>query len=233
MRLTVAVPVHDMQGGEKFLARLLDSLWTQTFQDFEIVVTDNSEDDRLMRVCTHYDPGIRWYRNPNRGMAPNTNEAIRRSSGNIVKILYMDDYLHHEKALENLVGSMTGMWAATGCVHTITGEEMFNVHYPKYSHDIHMGNNTIGSPSVIAIRNEAPLMFDETLSFLLDCDYYRRMYDEYGPPNYVHTLTKLKEDWRKDVGVVIGLHEGQVSNVMPTDDKLREFEYMTKKYAQQ
>lgn len=231
MRLTVAIPVHGMADAEKFLARCLDSLWTQTFQDFEIVVTDNSETDALMNVCAHYKTGIRWFRNPNKGMAPNTNEAIRQSRGRAIKILYMDDYLAHPRSLEFLMRSMKGQWAATGCVHTITGQEMFNVHHPSYSHDIHLGNNTIGSPSVVAVLNEFPLMFDENLSYLLDCDYYRRMYDLYGEPSYVRATRPDSDDEKRDVGVVIGLHEGQVTNVMPQEEKLSEFTYMEKKYA--
>jgi len=219
-KMTVAIPTHGMEASKYFFRRCLDSLWNQSFQDFEIVVTDNSDDDTIEVICDWYRTGIKYFKNPRKGMAQNTNEAIKRSSGELIKILYMDDYMAHDKALEKIVHRFNGHWLASACPHTITGQEKVNTHIPYYSDEVIHGKNTIGSPSVVTIRNEYPLLFDEEMTWLLDCDYYKRMYDLYGSPAIL-----------RDVNVTIGLHDGQMTNLMGDERKVSEHEYINKKYA--
>lgn len=218
-KLSVAIPTHSMLLADYFFKRCLDSLWNQSFQDFEIVVTDNSEDDSIEKICEWYKTGIRYYRNPNKGMAQNTNEAIRCSEGEFIKILYMDDYMAHDEALLRIIKKLNNGWLVTGCTHTINGEDFFKPHIPKYSENIHLGNNTIGSPSVLTIKNEDPILFDEEMTWLLDCDYYRRMYEKYGEPTIL-----------KDINVVMGIHDGQATNTMGDQRKLQENIYIRNKY---
>lgn len=225
MKLSVAVPTYSVPGGDQLFKRLLDSLWIQTFQDFEVVVTDNSDDDVIKNICIEYGGaqnsplGICYYRNPIKGMAQNTNEAIRKSKGELIKILYMDDYLYVSKSLEFIVEHFDGYWLVTSCRHTTTGDDTFNTHDPYYSDDIHKGKNTIGSPSVLTIKNEDPLFFDENMTWLLDCDYYKRMNEKYGKPTIL-----------KHINVIIGLHENQATHTMGEERKLQEHKYIDKKY---
>lgn len=212
-----------MKQREHLFIRLLESLWKQTYQNFEIVVTDNSDDVVIESICSYYKTGIRYYRNLIKGMAQNTNEAIRRSNGELIKILYMDDYLAHDKSLLKIVNSFADddYWLVTGCTHIKLGDNFTqNLHYPSYSEDIHTGNNTIGSPSVLTIRNDHPMMFDENLTWLLDCDYYRRMYEVYGEPTII-----------RDVNVILGLHPSQATHTMGEERKEMEYQYMLNKYA--
>ncbi len=192
MRISVAVPTHNMKNGEFFLNRLLDSLDAQTFTDFEIVITSNGK------------------------MAENTNSAIKKCSGEIVKILYMDDYLAPD-ALQNLSDNFTGGWYASGCLHD-DGVAVGNPHIPSFI----PGNlsNSIGSPSVVAFENNEPLLFDEKLSWMLDVDLYQRLYERYGFPTLVNSMD-----------VIIGLHDGQVTNLMGNEEKQEEVDYVIKKHG--
>lgn len=209
-----------MKRREHLFVRLLESLWSQVYQDFEIVITDNSDDDVIKNLCEQYKTGIRYYKNPIKGMAQNTNEAIRRSKGELIKILYMDDFLSHNKSLLKIVNNFEGQWLVSACTHIRLGDNFTQgVHYPEYSDDIHTGHNTIGSPSVLTILNDNPMMFDEEMTWLLDCDYYKRMYAEYGEPTYL-----------KDINVILGLHDGQATNTMGDERKVFEYNYMMKKY---
>lgn len=219
-KMTVAIPTSKMANGHELFKRCLESLWNQSFQDFEIVVTDNSDDDDILNICNWFRTGIRYYRNPRKGMAQNTNEAIRRSKGEIIKILYMDDYMAHDEALEKIVKHFDGEWLVTSCTHTTMGRTFFNNHHPHYSEDICLGNNTIGSPSVLTIRNNKPLLFDEEMTWLLDCDYYYRLHELYGEPIIL-----------RDINVIIGLHDGQMTNIMGEQRKLQERDYIINKYA--
>jgi len=194
-------------------------LWDQSLQNFEIVVTDNSDDDEIKRICEYYKTGINYFRNPRKGMAQNTNEAIKRARGELIKILYMDDFLCETEALEIIDRRFYGNWLASGCAHTSDGKYLLKPHIPHYSHDIYTGHNSIGSPSVITIKNDMPLLFDEEMTWLLDCDYYKRMYTKYGAPIIV-----------KDILIGIGIHGGQATNLMGDEIKSREHNYIKNKY---
>lgn len=218
--LSCAIPVHAMKYRDYFLRRLLDSLWSQKFQDFEIVITDNSDDDIIKNICQEYKTGIQYFRNPRKGMAQNTNEAIKRSKGELIKILYLDDFMAHDKALTKIINNFEGNWMVSSCTHHETGQNFtHSIHHPHYSSDIAKGINTIGSPSVLTIKNESPLLFDEEMTWLLDADYYTRLYNKYGAPTIL-----------KDVNVVIGLHPDQLTNLMGDERKILEHNYINQKY---
>ena len=54
---------------------------------------------------------------------------------------------------------------------------------PFASTAIAYGVNTIGPPSVLSFVNaQPPLLFNEDLVWLMDCEYYVRLLRRYGPP---------------------------------------------------
>jgi glycosyltransferase involved in cell wall biosynthesis len=61
----------------------------------EVVVTDNSEDERSEEVAGSFvGRGVRYFRNrPPTGMVENWNEGIRLSCGDVILVLHDDDYL--------------------------------------------------------------------------------------------------------------------------------------------
>ena len=72
--VTIGVPVYN---GERFLEQCLDSLLSQTYRDFVLVISDNASTDRTQEICGRYakaDPRVRYHRNPvNIGLYGNFN----------------------------------------------------------------------------------------------------------------------------------------------------------------
>ncbi|WP_445636371.1 Glycosyl transferase [Nostoc sp. DSM 114161] len=91
-RLSVGLPVYN---GEKFLQQALDSLLAQTFEDFELIISDNASTDKTEEICRAYankDKRIRYYRNQhNIGCARNFNRVFELSSGEYFKWAAYDD----------------------------------------------------------------------------------------------------------------------------------------------
>lgn len=191
-RISVVVPFHWMENWQFFLNRCLKSIELQSFKDYEVILTKAGS------------------------MPVNSNRAIQSAQGKIIKILYMDDYLLPD-ALQNLSDNFEGGWYASGCLHD-SGTDMGNPHVPSF--DPTSFANSIGSPSVVAFANDDPLLFDEVLSWMLDVDLYRRLYERYGFPTI-----NLSMD------VVIGLHKGQVTNLMSNSKKELEVTYVMEKYG--
>ncbi len=84
-----------LYNAEEFLEETFDSLLSQTFDDFEIVISDNASTDRTEAICQSYmtkDSRIRYVRNQtNLGAAFNYNRTFELSSGKYFKWAASDD----------------------------------------------------------------------------------------------------------------------------------------------
>lgn len=224
--ISVCIPAYEMHGkGPGFLRESLDRLASQTFQNFDVVVSDNSTTNVIKEVCDEYASrlAIRYFKNhdPLHGMSSNVNNAVQNATGKIIKILFLDDFLFNERSLAIVADTFDlerDWWLVTGCTHTEDGRTFFNNHIPRYNDRIHLGKNTIGSPSVLAFKNQDPLLFDEHLRWLMDCDWYKRMHDAHGEPKIV-----------RDVGVVIRTGGHQVTSTVTRELIAREKAYVEQK----
>lgn len=220
-KISIVLPIHNMDNAEFFLRRVLTSIVDQSFKDIEVIITDNSPDNRLEEITKEFDLNIQYYLNkPNQknGMASNTNEALKHSTGEFIKILYLDDYLAHKDALKVIVEAFIGVkWLVTGCDHD-NGTFIGSPHLPQFHP--YDKDNFIGSPSVLTIQNGLDIYFDETMTWLLDLDFFKRCHARYGMPRFVD-----------DINVTIGIGSHQMTNILTQEAKEKEVEYLKKKHA--
>lgn len=84
-RVSIGLPVYN---GEVFLAETLNSILSQTFQDFELIICDNASTDQTQEICRKFarqDERIRYYRNEaNLGAAKNFNRVFSLARGSIL-----------------------------------------------------------------------------------------------------------------------------------------------------
>lgn len=96
-RVSVGLPVYN---GEKYLEQAIVSVLDQTYQDFELIISDNASTDRTQEICQVYaaqDNRIRYYRNErNLGAAPNFNRVFELASGEYFKWIASDDAMAPE-----------------------------------------------------------------------------------------------------------------------------------------
>jgi glycosyltransferase involved in cell wall biosynthesis len=91
--LTVGMPVYN---GERYVRQAIESILSQTFQDLELIISDNASTDATERICKDYaakDPRVRYYRSDrNRGAAWNNNQVVKLARGEFFKWQCHDDY---------------------------------------------------------------------------------------------------------------------------------------------
>jgi len=91
-RLSIGLPVYN---GESTLGESLDALLGQTYEDFELIISDNASTDSTADVCRRYakqDSRIRYARQPrNIGRVPNHNFVIDQARGELFKWAAGDD----------------------------------------------------------------------------------------------------------------------------------------------
>jgi len=93
-RVSIGLPVYN---GENYLREAVDSILSQSFEDFELIISDNASTDATEQICRAYaakDQRIRYYRNStNVGAAKNFNRVFELSSGQYFKWAAHDDIL--------------------------------------------------------------------------------------------------------------------------------------------
>ena len=228
MKISICIPCYEMGGqGPSLLKRSFSQIQNQTYEDMEIVISDHSINDEVKKICDEYSSilNIVYIKNPvDRGnFSSNLNNSIRNASGEIIKLLMQDDYLMEVNALESTVRIFSDPsvnWAACGCYSGWDTKD-YNTLIPKYDDSsISNGVNTIGSPSVISIRNNKVQFFDEGLSWVVDLDYYKKMYSVFGEPSII-----------EEYSVFVQRHPNQITNTLPGDKKYLEEMELKRRYA--
>jgi glycosyltransferase involved in cell wall biosynthesis len=91
-RVSIGLPVFN---GEKFLEQTLEALLEQTYENFELIISDNASTDRTSEICRTYaakDRRIFYYRHcENMGAARNFNRVFEWSRGEYFKWAAVDD----------------------------------------------------------------------------------------------------------------------------------------------
>ena len=100
-RVSIGIPVYN---GENFLEECLDYILSQTYDDFELLITDNASTDNTEAICRAYaakDRRISYYRQEkNFGPVWNYNYAFEKSTGEYFKWAAHDDLCHPDFLLK-------------------------------------------------------------------------------------------------------------------------------------
>jgi glycosyltransferase involved in cell wall biosynthesis len=176
---------------EKFLVEFLSHLVFQTFKDFEVVISDQSKFYYLQNIAASFSYGlnIKYVRNPGqkKNAANNVNYAVRHATGDIVKLLYMDDFFVDPFALQKISdafdNNLEGKWFISGFTHCNEDRsQYFDTKKPWYGNKYVNGDNTTGNPSNYAVRRECAIEMDEDLLWIVDGEYFYRSYYYHGDP---------------------------------------------------
>ena len=235
-KVSIAIPTWENNGrGAEFLDDLIRTIVIQTLTDYEIIVSDHSEDNSVKNVVKSYESqgiNIKHVRNnEKRGNSPaNTNAAIELCTGEVVKIMFQDDFFYDDEALEKIYNALSESdedWLVCGCNHTRSdGRDFYWTLMPTWNNEFLKGVNSISSPSVMAFkRDKVTERFDENVSMMMDCEMYYRMEKTHGQPIFLH-----------DDLVTNRVHEGQISmqtyNSVDYVDKMeKEIRYCAKKHS--
>jgi glycosyltransferase involved in cell wall biosynthesis len=105
-RLSIGLPVYN---GENYLAESLEALLGQTYENFELIISDNGSTDATPDICHRYvkaDSRVQYYRQPeNIGSTPNHNFVFAKSRGELFKWAAADD-LYARNLLECCVRAL-------------------------------------------------------------------------------------------------------------------------------
>jgi glycosyltransferase involved in cell wall biosynthesis len=224
--ISIAIPCYEMNGrGIEMLEYSFNKIREQNYKDFEVVISDHSMDDKIEGLCKIWSDkfSINYNRfEEKRGSAPaNANNCIRNSHGDLIKLLFQDDYLYDSDSLQKTVDSFDDrhMWLVSSYMHTRNRIEYFNEHVPVLNERIHL-KNLIGFPSCLTLRNKDVIFFNEDLTWVFDCEYYKRLFMTFGGPVFL-----------RDITVVNYLWEGQLTHSVNPEIRYKEKQFVANLYG--
>lgn len=230
MKISIAIPTWEYNGrGTEFLEDLLRTIEIQTFKNFEVCISDHSQDNKIYDLISKFSDKfeIKYLKNSNdRGNGPsNTNKALEMCSGDLIKLMFQDDFFYDDEALEKIHNEFLEdvNWLVCGSNHTKDdGVSFYWDFYPRWNDKIIEGVNTISSPSVLCARRKIfeEIKFDSNLVMLMDCEFYFSVKEKFGYPLYYH-----------DVLVTNRVHIDQISNKLKNKTLDEEIFYCKKKHG--
>jgi glycosyltransferase involved in cell wall biosynthesis len=224
-KVSICIPAYEQV---EYLKKCLDSILIQNYADYEVIVTDDSRSDQVEKLIREYDFGgrLKYYRNNIRlGSPENWNEAIRRASGQYIKIIHHDDWFASENSLvgfvnllENNPKSDFGFSASyviiegeNERVHSVTNEQLDDI---KSNPSSLFTGNIIGAPTAIIFKNSGNIFFDNKLKWLVDLDFYIRFFQRNN--SFVYTYQPL---------VITFAAKGRVTDYCDGNKEVEIFEY--------
>lgn len=200
-RVSVCIPAFRQPA---LVKRAVASVFSQTFQDFEIVITDDSEFDEVAEAISawHGDPRLVYRRNSTRlGSPENWNASMRLARSELIKFLHHDDWFSQNNALERFVAVMDANphinFSFSACNACEDDGQLIFVHKPqaaqikllrKHPWALQFGN-FIGAPSVTIFRRQTDFQFDSRLRWVVDIDGYLKLLG--GCPQFVFLAEPL------------------------------------------
>lgn len=183
-KVSICIPTYNQLD---YLKISLQSIADQTFDDYEIIITDDSSDNQIevyVNTLT-YKNKINYNRNViPLGSPKNWNYALQLAEGDLIKIIHHDDFFADPTALKQFVEvfdtkpNVGFVFCSTKIKMVDSGE--VKLHQIKSNQldtisqepELLFYNNLIGAPSVVMMRKQNLAFFDENLKWLVDVDWY-------------------------------------------------------------
>lgn len=91
--ISIIIPVYNV---EKYLAKCIDSVLSQTFTDWELILIDDGSIDQSGKICDEYackDNRIRTVHKKNEGVSKARNTGITLAKGKYICFIDSDDWI--------------------------------------------------------------------------------------------------------------------------------------------
>ena len=192
--VSICIPVYNDEVNIKYA---IESIINQTYQNWELIITDDCSKDGTLQVIKSYtDPRIIVIENEkNIGLSGNWNAVVKHAKGEYVKLLPSDDLIAPdciEKQLEIFLSGKFPSVALVTCNRKIiddNGDQIMIRKLPFNRHglirsrkamlmNLLYGANQIGEPGAgLCKRNVFAQVgyYDTTNNYMIDVDFWLRV----------------------------------------------------------
>ncbi|MBS1772555.1 MAG: glycosyltransferase [Bacteroidetes bacterium] len=180
--ISICIPAYK---NTDYLVRLLNSIKIQTYKDFEVIISDDSDNNDIEELSKSYNSffAIKYIRNnPALGSPENWNNAIREASGIWIKMMHYDDWFNTPDALLDFANATKSGYRFICSSYNIVSEISGKIETRQLSENqfnqinnnpfLLYQNNVLGPPSVTMVHKNIVTRYDNNMQWLVDIDYY-------------------------------------------------------------
>lgn len=186
-QLSVVIPVYN---GEKTIRETIESVLSQTFTDFELLIINDGSTDQTVEIIDSFaDPRIQIFSYKNAGLAASRNRGIDRATTDYIAFIDADDLWTPEKLYDQFQALQDHPEAAVAYSWTDFIDDSGQVIYPggyptvngdAYAHLLLVCVLENGSNPLIKKQALQEIGgFDESLAAAEDWDLYIRLAARY------------------------------------------------------
>ncbi len=101
--VSICIPTYN---GAEFIAEALESVKNQTYQNIEIIISDDNSSDNTLNIINEKlvdsEISYRIFNHEPSGIGANWNNCVKKSKGTFIKFLFQDDLLRSD-CIEKMV----------------------------------------------------------------------------------------------------------------------------------
>lgn len=246
-KFSIIVPVYNV---EKFLDTCVQSVISQSFADWELILVDDGSKDSSPELCDRFsvsDNRIRTIHKKNGGASDSRNVGLDNAEGEYILFLDSDDFWNDNNALMMLNDKLCVTSAdclVFGCTdfNMNTGEKIvsrngydlsiFNKGIKKDALHYLMSNKLIpGGPTIFAVKrdviNDNNIRFkvgiqDEDYDFVLSVYLYSDVLDALNEPFYMYRKGRSDSvTGSADIKMIYGI-EYTINKWLPLCEKIED-----------
>lgn len=227
--VSICIPTYNQT---KYLRKVLDSVFEQTFTDYEVIVSDDSTTPDVKELLDEYIANgtvIRYFHHsPALGSPGNWNFAMQQAQGEYIKIMHHDDWFVTNTSLQEFVtlvreNNADFVFSASVSKYENYNFERYNYPTKKNLHVLYsdptvlMNINYISTPSSTLFKKDSTIIFDSKFLWLVDVEFYIK---------YLLKYTKIASTDKALVGITAFANHN-ISNDCFSNTNIKLFEHLT------
>lgn len=135
-KVSIIVPVYN---SKKYLKKCIDSILSQSYKEFELLLINDGSTDCSRDICKSYDDKrIKYLEQKNEGVSSARNKGIKESTGDFITFVDSDDSLSEDylSVLVILQDEKKSDWTACPYSYVNLTEKPFKGIKPEWDNDI-------------------------------------------------------------------------------------------------
>lgn len=184
--ISIVLPIYN---GEKYMRQSIDSVISQTFTNWELLIVDDGSTDQTAAIAQEYecmDARIHYYKNPHNMRLPRTlNRGFSLAKGDYLTWT-SDDNIYYPAALEKMYAALTEekkefVFASCDVIDG-DGKIVECIMVNDRAVKIMAGANPVGACFLYSRKAyEATGEYDPEMTLVEDFDYWQRISMKFPP----------------------------------------------------
>jgi glycosyltransferase involved in cell wall biosynthesis len=189
-RITIVTPSYNQAD---FIEETIDSVLSQGYPNLQYIIIDGGSTDGSPEIISKYQPFLDyWTSEPDKGQADALNKGFAQADGDICAYLNSDDLL-----LPGCLMAVAALYLHTSFfwIHSrvLSGDSLWEsalFQNDPGTFESFCAQQTFAQQGVFWALNSLPRpFFNPSLRFVMDHDFFIRLYRKHGPPISLERIT--------------------------------------------